>query len=266
MVLLSDEEFDGFCVTARMRRIPFNESYFSQDTEGSFYWAGFLAADGSVRHTNMKVGKCKDGTPSYSDSYLIEASQNDRQHLELFNSHLDSEPRKLTERKYLNRKENVVKTHYKLHLRSEQMYKDLSRFGIVEHKSHYLDMPDWLSHHYLVRHYIRGYFDGDGAIFWTTNKSKKKIQKNPVIDIVGTFDFLTKVREVLAREIKFRANVRRIKGKEYTARIVWSGPKITAQIASWMYQDCTIFLPRKHEIAMPIIYAEQLAEPFRPAA
>jgi hypothetical protein len=220
-----------------VKYISFDESYFSKDTESSFYWAGFLAADGCLQHVNMKSGKRKNGTQSYSDSYIVRISQNDKEHLELFKKHIGADQRKLTERKYLNRKENTVKINYNLSLRSEIMYQDLHRFGIVEKKSYNLTMPDWLCNHNLVHHYIRGYFDGDGSIFFSGTK--------PTIDIVGTFDFLKSVRSVLLRDIEFESNVRIV--RNHTARLVWGGSKITSKIASWMYRDCTICLPRKYE-------------------
>lgn len=202
-----------------MKKIPCNESFFSENNENSFYWAGFLAADGNIYKGSLSL------------------SQNDRTIISNFIYDIGSEKRTISEKPYFNRKEGVVKVQHSVSIRSKKLIEDLGRFSIVENKRHSLVFPEWMLDNELARHYVRGYFDGDGAVF--------KTKGGPRLEFTGTFKFLTGIREILSRDIKFRSNVRKISKNKPTSRLVFTGSKIALKVGKWMWDDSHIFMERK---------------------
>jgi hypothetical protein len=85
----------------------------------------------------------------------------------------------------------------------------------------------------LIRHFIRGYFDGDGCII-CTNKTRS-------INLLGTPNFLTMCQK--------HFNVYNILHKNHnsslTVRFDAFG-KTAYKIAEFLYKDSTIYLDRKY--------------------
>lgn len=205
----------------------------------SFYWAGFLAADGSIRYRRAKVGKKKDGQISYSDRFEVSVSQIDKQHLNLFLKHIESEPRKLTEKQYWNKTEQLYKTLYSVNLYSKIMFNDLLNYGLCERKSYNLKLPEWLRNHKLVSHFLRGYFDGDGSVYY---------QRGVIwIEFVGTLAFIDSIRDILSSVSGSKAKPYVV--NENTSRLVYSR-RMASSIVDLLYRDACVFLPRKRELIL----------------
>lgn len=128
-------------------RYLLNENYFEKiEDERRAYWLGFLAADGCIMNT--------PGRRFLS----IELSQKDEVHLLKLKDDLEySGP-----------------LHYKkprkcggpsvcLKVCSPKIVDNLIKNGVVERKSLVLEPPLFLEKD-LVRHWIRGLFDGDGSV------------------------------------------------------------------------------------------------------
>ena len=65
---------------------------------------------------------------------------------------------------------------YRLQIGSKEIFNDLSNLGFVPNKSNVLQLPS-IPERYLS-HYVRGYFDGDGNVYfkkhWVKGRKKKK--------------------------------------------------------------------------------------------
>lgn len=74
------------------------------------------------------------------------------------------------------------------------MKTDLIRLGCVPNKSLILKFPseNIFSNPELIRHFIRGYFDGDGSVFISREKHWRNKRYFNVIHyrFCGTYDFL----------------------------------------------------------------------------
>jgi len=208
-----------------------NENYFKNDTEGSFYWAGFIAADGSVQKRK------------YSKILKIALSQNDHQHIELFKKSIEStHPIKTHEVK----PSKLVKTKNmcsEIQIANNNIYNDLNRFNIIPNKTKVYTFPEWLIDHELVNHFMRGYFDGDGTI---TNcglgKNRSVIQKS--FSILGTKQFIeqymnTLISKTLLNEVKISPHYSVFK-------LSYSGNNNIKTIYNFLYKNATIYLYRKH--------------------
>lgn len=117
----------------------FNASYVSND---SCYWAGFIAADGTIYNKN--------------NSLKIELCEQDYSHLSTFVEGISFTGTV----KIYNRNNSCYVTLYGF----PQLLSDLREvFSITARKSRTLQPPN-LYHENYIRSFIRGYFDGDGSI------------------------------------------------------------------------------------------------------
>ena len=94
----------------------------------------------------------------------------------------------------------------------------------------------------LIRHFVRGYFDGDGSV---------SDGRTPQVDIIGTTDFLLPLQDILFKELSFNKTVlnQRHKNVDNNIRSLQiSGNKQCIKFRDWLYEDATIFLKRKKEI------------------
>ena len=92
--------------------------FFDENTEESFYWAGFIAADGCVYDLKGKYGTYK--------KFQINLSAKDVDHLEKLGKYINSNVRRFSCKK-------GEKTHYKCSLQKQNadLIKSLDRFNIV---------------------------------------------------------------------------------------------------------------------------------------
>lgn len=161
----------------RPRQYSFNEDYFENiDTENKAYWLGLIAADGYI-------SKRKSGQNSFTlalhEIEPLEALRNDLES----NKPIYIQDNSKYENKYSN---NIG---YRITFVSNKMVSDLERNGIIERKTFKLKLPNLRKD--LYSHFIRGYFDGDGSVFYS--KSQNKIDEILCVSICGTNNFLNEL-------------------------------------------------------------------------
>lgn len=155
-------------ISDSFRKYPIDQEYFFNiDTEHKAYILGFIVADGSVDFKNKRV--------------KIQLNRQDRDVLEkicvTFNNNI-----KVTDIMHHGH------PHCKVSLNSAVMVNDLMNKGVHPAKS--LTMTDEVYKHIplnLQRHFLRGYFDGDGCL---TLGSVYSSGTKYGIDVIGTKDFL----------------------------------------------------------------------------
>ena len=131
------------------------------------------------------------------------------------------------------------------------MILDLINKGCVPKKSLILKFPtENVVPNNLIRHFIRGYFDGDGCVFFRTYKvldkrvNKKIDSKNYTLNFVGTKEFLLKIKTILSSELQTNKDIEiRPKGKSY--QLSYGGSTNFIKIFEYLYSDSTVFLYRK---------------------
>jgi hypothetical protein len=100
----------------------------------------------------------------------------------------------------------------------------------------------------VFRHFVRGFFDGDGSIHLTTykNRHKKETTELRTSFTAGndTGDFLIKLRDAIRAYIPI--GKRKSVGKK-TKKIAF-GQYDSALLCEWMYDGATIFMKRKRDI------------------
>lgn len=136
------------------RKYYFDEDYFETiDTEHKAYWLGFLMADGCV----SKTSKC-DKNPN---RISINLKKEDKSHLEKFKNDLKAINTNL-KHKTANSKGHTSET-VELRLSSVKMATDLINHNVTPRKTGQEIIPKISNE--LIKHFVRGFFDGDGCIY-----------------------------------------------------------------------------------------------------
>ena len=198
------------------RKHNFNENIFEViDTEEKAYWLGFLYADGYVGETGLE----------------LTLSSKDKEHLEKFKSFMciekDLEFRKAT-------------SAYRLQVHSVKLSQDLSKLGCYQNKSLTLKFPTEAQvPKYLIHHFMRGYFDGDGCIYHA--KSQYKCQR--VFSVIGTKEFLNDYDGIL---LKLGINNTKYNSEGNAFSVKHGGNIQVQKIYDFLYNNATIYLERKY--------------------
>lgn len=198
-----------------------NKNFFEViNTEEKAYWLGFMYADGYI--TQDYVG--------------IALSTEDIDHLYKFKTALNSNH---------NIKTYEGSTTYaRLIIKSEKMKNDLIINGCVYNKSLILKFPDSrILPKELIKHFIRGYFDGDGSLVLSKGSNNFKI--------CGTMEFLKEVINCFNTYIpEYRFNEKLYKRKKDNKNnyyISYGGRLKTYTVMRWLYENSTIYLERKYK-------------------
>lgn len=121
-----------------------DEHFFSREDKATYYWAGFLAADGWIEGERNRVG--------------LALKAEDIGHLEKFKLAVSSSHDICS---FMNN------SAFRIRFNSEIMVRDLhDRFNITPRKTHTYVMP-YIEEDYLLLEFLRGYIEGDGCLFIT---------------------------------------------------------------------------------------------------
>lgn len=206
-----------------------DEKYFDViNNEHKAYWLGFLYADGSVVERYNNSGNLKSLTLS------LELKSDDKPHIKKFNYDLQSD--------YLitDRLTNDNHPASKVSISNTNLCRSLIEKGCVPRKSLVLTFPngDILPKN-LIHHFIRGYFDGDGCI------SIGKTRHRYTVSLVGTWDFLTTIQNIVSEELGLFKPKFFSCGQAYTSS--WSSKYDVQKWYDYLYKDATVYLDRKYE-------------------
>ena len=215
------------------RKYNLNENFFeSIETEEQSYWLGFIYADGYV-YNSIKP------TSGKRDRHLkISLNKQDYDHLEKFKISLKSDsPIKMEKR--------LIDNYPTVKIFNKKIVNDLIKLGCVQGKTHKLTFPNFLKKE-LIKHFIRGYFDGDGCI----TKSNKEKNNKANINITGTKEFLIEIQKNFNEDIglNFTKMSKRHKDRDDDIfTIHYGGNNVMKKIKNYFYNESTYFLERKYE-------------------
>ena len=195
----------------RLRKYTFNENYFENiDSQEKAYFLGFMYADGCVAKKQ-----------NFS---RITLQERDKEILEKFKILLNYKGSLHYSKRY---------KALRLSLFSSKMKQDLIKNGCIPQKTFKLTFPNWLRED-LKRHFIRGYFDGDGCV--------SLIKGNRFRAAIGAREEFLKVILELS---KIRGYIHK-----YSSQRIWYLRYFGSSAISfltWLYKDATIYLERKHQ-------------------
>lgn len=223
----------GAEVKKHYNKYEIDHKYFNKiDTEDKAYFLGFITADGFVN----------------GNSLCIEINSKDREIIELFRQKAKSN-HPIYERTRSHKsgnKSNMVS----ISISSKEITASLAAVGISRNKTFTIDWeiitanmpPD------LIRHFIRGYFDGDG---WFVRK------RFTYGFVCGSEKFMRGLANYLSLLGCLANNYRKIDSNIFQISV--NGRLKFLNFHKLIYNNCSCFLGRKHNMSMGIDYAETLA-------
>lgn len=207
------------------RRFNRNQHYFDEiDTPNKAYILGMLYADGCNHTAHNAIN--------------IHLQEEDKEILEKIKDELEYEG----ELRFnpLHEKNERYKNSYILCINDEYMSKRLEELGVVNSKSLSLTFPKFLSDD-LLSHFIRGYFDGDGCVYYYERLQKCQTHT------CGTHDFCEHLSQIL-HSLGIKNSIKHPKQcHENTVVLSTNGNKSTYQFLSWLYKDADLKMDRKYQ-------------------
>ena len=218
----------GYEVINHQNKLKFNENIFdSIDTEEKAYWLGFIYADGYIAKNR--------------NDFELSLSILDKEHLDKFNTFMQYSGNNV---KIGNIKLNGKKfSRCRWSIRNKHLHETLISKGCVSTKSLILQFPNLniFSDISLIKHFIRGYIDGDGCISYN-NKTHTVMSLN----ILGTEDFLTGIKNNLPIKYDYVLGYNDLKQNNLTRTLSITG-KNGLEILFYLYENSSIYLSRKYE-------------------
>lgn len=200
-----------------------HEDYFDQiDTPEKAYWLGLMGSDGCVssQHDRFEVGL---------------SGQEDRCVLEQFKAALGyTGPIRVKQPSHPG-----SKLHHTLGISSKRLVAGLMKHGICPRKSLVYAFNGTLRPD-LIRHYVRGYFDGDGC-------ASHKKTGDFLVGVVGSKRFIEELAAYLPAAIGLTPHVEKLKPSQNpaTGSLKIGGTQVSFIFLDWIYRDATVYLPRK---------------------
>lgn len=225
----------GVKIVNKQNRLKFDNTIFdSIDTEEKAYWLGFIFADGYINSSPLEIGK----KPKYTMEISLKAD--DFKHLEKFNTFTKYEKNgvKIQDAKC----GKIICKRCRWAITDKHLWETLNSYGCTPKKSLVLKFPNEsiFKSKDLIRHFIRGYFDGDGCF----SRQIHHTSVSPVVSFLGTKDFLNKILEYSKIESNYRHDKRHT---EFTWILEYhKEPGI--KLINYLYDNCTIYLDRKYKL------------------
>lgn len=236
---------EGIDIKMNGQKHEYNTEFFKViDTEEKAYWLGFLYADGNV----INYGKYE---------MKLSLAYKDLSHIEKFaNAMIKNGNGKDLVHPYQARIKGKEYPSAKIVINNKEIVEQLINLGCKPNKSLSLTFPtDQQVPKKLVRHFIRGYFDGDGSI--STPRYAQSIEKKcagqlrengRTISFLGTYSFLTSVINIFQNICTDFGTVNLNQKKNNQA---WQFSKTkydtNKEIYEYLYKDATIYLERKYK-------------------
>lgn len=206
----------------RCKKYFADETYFERiDTELKAYFLGWMYSDGHIND--------RSGVPDRFE--LLICGDEELEILERFKLELKftgniRKKKKLKER---------FKQPYRLNVGSRKIANDLVRLGCPPRKSLIIKFPTFDQvPEYLMRHFIRGFMEGDGCVSF-------KKDKDLSVGFLSTEEFCCGLKKYLEEKINIFVGVYKYRK---TAEIKISNLN-GIKFYNFIYEDCTCFLPRK---------------------
>ncbi len=204
-------------------------------TEAQAYWLGFIAADGCIRER---------GKRGVNKSLVIQIHKKDVDHLNKFKDFLRSDHRITNYLDYV-----AINVNY------TTICDDLAKYHIVPRKTHILKFP-WHINPDLYRHFIRGFFDGDGSMHIASRDEAIYASISTCV-----LEFLSDIKRILIDSkisIENRKLYKRVKINNgvpqkscYELKMSHNSAK---EFINFIYAGSTIYLNRKYEIAKEFLW------------
>lgn len=215
------------------RKHSVNDKYFTDiNTEEKAYWLGFIWADGSISKTSKRC--------SGPNRLNVSQKTKEIEHLERFARTIESTANIDTREPMPNKYVSI------LNINSRPLCMSLEKlgYGIKSKRIHIPPIPKQ-----LIRHFIRGYFDGDGCLSLYTQKCKKWIVNRQEFSITGNPVLINEIQNVLSQETTISQKVHP-KPYKRTIKVVslrYGKKDDIDTLFHYMYDDSSVYMQSKYQ-------------------
>lgn len=215
------------------RKYDVNDHFFDViNTEEKAYFFGLLYADGNV---NSK-------TPSIT----IKLQECDKHIIETLNKYISTD-RPLV---FIPKQNENWENAYLLTIRSNHMKSVLVSYGMVPAKSLVKKFPEVIlnSDEDIIRHFIRGYFDGNGFIGIYNNRNDTG--KYVSMCISTTLEMCSSIAQIYKQYLNIDSYIDKTnKSNDTNNYKIWVyGRDRILIVLDWFYKDATTFMDRKYKL------------------
>ena len=212
-------------IQRKVKKHKVNSDFFKIWSPEMAYVLGFVGADGNVCHSGR--------------AHSLHIACDDKDIIEKIKITLSYEG------PIYQKTRNNGKISYSLRICDQIIFTDLQKLGITERKSLTFSPPKIPKK--LIRHFIRGYFDGDGSV-WLRNTpyaSKLVVDFYTASQPMSEFIYL-KMKKILKNSYngKVRIAVAHQKTPYYRIHL---GQKSAFKLFAYMYNDVNLYLERKYK-------------------
>ena len=123
-------------------------------------------------------------------------------------------------------------------MNSVYLVSKLKALGVVPNKSAIIQLPN--IEYSLYKHFIRGYFDGDGYLNGVKRKRNKQTYREWTLNLVSASKcFLVSVQKIIKSETGCNGSIscKLNKKKKKCWCLSWCGNKSVPKIADFLYND-----------------------------
>lgn len=217
-----------------VRKWSLKEDYFDCiDTQNKAYILGFLYADG---YNDVK-----------KKAIRLQLRYDDKEILEKINLELGSNrPLKFINCSCKVAKNGFVsKDMYSLEVYGTHICDSLNNLGMTQGKSLTLKFPVFLDDD-LIRHFIRGYFDGDGSFSYSNANSSQRYQG--LVTITSTENFCLECLSYIRSKINVGGSIFDSSCHNGITKVISIGGNVQCKLfLDWLYEDSEMYLKRKHD-------------------
>lgn len=201
--------------------LKINRTYFNSiDTEHKAYFAGLMLADGNVQESNKKY-ECKISLKK-EDGYIL--------------NEFKKELKAINPIREIVTQSGSIQDTFSFY--GKELISGLKHIGVIENKSGKTFLSNNIPNDFK-RHFIRGFFDGDGSIFNTSSKNSWGISiavdKQMAIDLQKYFKNVLNVDTTIS---KGNGNIYALRTSKYNN---------VKQIMTHLYKDSNIHFTRKYD-------------------
>lgn len=175
---------------SRNRKHFCDKNFFKKvNNEEKAYWLGFLYADGCITNYGINL------MLSQND---IEVLQNYKKSIK-FTGDIELRNDMINYGGKYGIKESKMA---KIRIHDKEMANDIKKLGCMSRKTFLLKFPtEKQVPRKYIRHFIRGYFDGDGSV-WERKYKRKDGEKRGLAQITSTYSIVNNIKKIIVDKYK----------------------------------------------------------------
>ena len=215
------------------RKYYVNENIFEKiDSHEKAYWLGMLTGDGWITKRN---------------EFGLSLQNKDKAHMDKYKKFLKStHPIRIINNRIKN--DGSPSISHALIINNKKIVSDLEKYKLIPNKTLHMSFPNL--HNEFLASYMLGLVDSDGCFCLKSNYKNKNI-KQLNFSFVGPTEFVEKFQQILIDTCQISKTKLDIQKNTNFIRIVhYGGYKNIFKIVKFIYENSTIFLHRKKEIAI----------------